>query len=117
MFHQNTSLERVEAAEVAVAVGYYSYRGHEDREIGFRTTLREYFPQVQLVEVIKGEDSSEAAYEATRELLQRRPTIAGIYNVAGGNPGGGNAILEARLPKRPLYITHEVHAETERLIG
>ena len=68
-FIAGRTLERVEAAEVAVVVGYYSYRGHEDREIGFRTTLREYFPNVQLVEVIKGEDSSEAAYEATRELL------------------------------------------------
>jgi LacI family transcriptional regulator len=53
MLHQNTSLERVQDAEVAVVVGYFSYRGHEDREIGFRTTLREYFPHVQLVEVIK----------------------------------------------------------------
>jgi LacI family transcriptional regulator len=115
-FIAGRTLERMEAAEVAVVVGYYSYRGHEDREIGFRTTLREYFPHVQLVEVIKGEDSSEAAYEATRELLQRRPTIAGIYNVAGGNQGVANAILEARLPKRSLYIAHEVNAETERLI-
>ena len=115
-FIAGRTLERVEAAEVAVVVGYYSYRGHEDREIGFRTTLREYFPNVQLVEVIKGEDSSEAAYEATRELLQCRPTIAGIYNVAGGNQGVAQALLEAQLPKRPLYIAHEVNAETERLI-
>jgi LacI family transcriptional regulator len=115
-FIAGRTLERVEAAEVAVVVGYYSYRGHEDREIGFRTTLREYFPHVQLVEVIKGEDSSEAAYEATREMLQRRPTIAGIYNVAGGNQGVANAILEAQLPKRSLFIAHEVNAETERLI-
>ena len=115
-FIAGRTLERVEAAEVAVVVGYYSYRGHEDREIGFRTTLREYFPRVQLVEVIKGEDLSEAAYEATRELLQRRPTIAGIYNVAGGNQGVAKALLEAQLPKRPLYIAHEVNAETEQLI-
>jgi len=115
-FIAGRTLERVEAAEVAVVVGYYSYRGHEDREIGFRTTLREYFPHVQLVEVIKGEDSSEAAYEATRELLQRRRTIAGIYNVAGGNQGVAQALLEAQLPKRPLYIAHEVNAETEHLI-
>ena len=45
-FIAGRTLERVEAAEVAVVVGYYSYRGHEDREIGFRTTLREYFPHV-----------------------------------------------------------------------
>ena len=38
-FIADRTLERVEAAEVAVVVGYCSYRGHEDREIGFRTTL------------------------------------------------------------------------------
>jgi LacI family transcriptional regulator len=115
-FIAGRTLERVEAAEVAVVVGYYSYRGHEDREIGFRTTLREYFPNVQLVEVIKGEDSSEAAYEAMRELLQRRPAIAGIYNVAGGNQGWRTPSWKRACPKRPLYIAHEVNAETERLI-
>jgi LacI family transcriptional regulator len=115
-FIAGRTLERVEGAEVAVMVGFYSYRGHEDLEIGFRTTLREYFPQVELVEVIKGEDSSEPAYAATRELLERRPAIAGIYNVAGGNQGVANALREARLPKRPFYIAHEVNAETERLI-
>ena len=50
------------------------------------------------------------------DLLQRRPTIAGIYNVAGGNQGVADALLEAQLPKRSLYIAHEVNAETERLI-
>jgi LacI family transcriptional regulator len=115
-FIAGRTLEGVQAAEVAVVVGYFSYRGHEDREIGFRTTLREYFPHVQLVEVIRGEDSPEAAHAATRELLQRRPAIAGIYNVAGANEGVAKAILEARGLKRPLYITHEVNADTEPLI-
>lgn len=115
-FIAGRTLEGVRAAEVAVVVGYFSYRGHEDREIGFRTTLREYFPRVQLAEVIRGEDSPEAAYEATRELLRRRPAIAGIYNVAGANQGVAKALLEARGRARPLYITHEVNADTEQLI-
>ena len=115
-FIAGCTLEPVQAPEVAVVVGYFSYRGHEDREIGFRTTLREYFPHVQLVEVIRGEDSPEAAYAATQELLQRRPAIAAIYNVAGANQGVAKALQEARGRKRPLYITHEVNADTEPLI-
>jgi ABC-type sugar transport system substrate-binding protein len=61
-----------------VLEGLKPQRVGDYREIGFRTTLRGYFPHVQLVEVIKGEDSPDAAYEATRELLQRRPAISGI---------------------------------------
>ena len=36
--------------------------------------------------------------------------------MAGGNQGVAQALLEAQLLKRPLYIAHEVNAETERLI-
>jgi LacI family transcriptional regulator len=115
-FIMGRNLERTPDAEVAVVIGYFAYRGHEDREIGFRTTLREYFPHVQLLEVIKGEDSPDVAYEATHELLQRRPTISGIYNVAGGNQGVAKAIMEAKLTRRPIHITHEVNADTEPLI-
>lgn len=61
-------------------------------------------------------NSPDVAYEATRELLQRRPAISGIYNVAGGNLGLAKAIVEAKLPKRPLHITHEVNSDTEPLI-
>jgi hypothetical protein len=31
-------------------------------------------------------------------------------------PQVANALLDARLPKRPLYIAHEVNPETEQLI-
>ena len=99
-FIAGRTLEQVEAAEVAVVVGYYSYRGHEDREIGFRTTLREYFPHVQLVEVIKGEDSSEAAYEATRGFTSatanhRRDLQRGGRQSGGGGRPPGSATAEA----------------------
>ena len=49
-------------------------------------------------------------------MLQRRPTIAGIYNVAGGNFGLARAIDEAGLDRRPLYIAHEVNEVTEPLL-
>jgi LacI family transcriptional regulator len=35
---------------------------------------------------------------------------------AGANQGVAKAILEARSLERPLYITHEVNADTEPLI-
>jgi LacI family transcriptional regulator len=109
-------LERAGEAKVAVVVGYFSYLCQEDREIGFRSLLRQRFPQIEIVEVIKGDDSREATYEAALRLLQNRRDIAGIYNVAGGNFGLAKAIDEARLDRRPLYITHEVNEVTEPLL-
>jgi LacI family transcriptional regulator len=97
-------------------VGYFSYLCQEDREIGFRSLLRQRFPQIEIVEVIKGDDSREATYAAALQLLRNRRDIAGIYNVAGGNFGLTRAIDEAGLDRRPLYITHEVNEVTEPLL-
>ena len=109
-------LERAGDAKVAVVVGYFSYLCQEDREIGFRSLLRQRFPQIEIVEVVKGDDSREATYEAALRLLKNRPDITGIYNVAGGNFGLAKAIEEARLDRRPLYIAHETNEVTEPLL-
>jgi LacI family transcriptional regulator len=110
------SLERVGEAKVAVVVGYFSYLCQEDREIGFRSLLRQRFPQIEIVEVIKGDDSREGTYTAALRLLKNRRDIAGIYNVAGGNFGLARAIAEAGLDRHPLYVAHEVNEVTEPLL-
>jgi len=45
-------LQRAKDAKVAVVVGYFSYLCQEDREIGFRSLLRQRFPEIEIVEVL-----------------------------------------------------------------
>ena len=56
--------------------------------------MRQQFESVEVLEVIKGEDSDEATYDAARKLLQTKPNIVGVYNVAGGNRGLAQALAE-----------------------
>jgi LacI family transcriptional regulator len=109
-------LEGRSGAQVAVVVGSSSYRCHEDREIGFRSIMRQQFTSVEVLEVIKGEDSDEATYDAARKLLQVKPNIVGVYNVAGGNRGLAQALAELHRAYRPVYITHELNRVTEPLL-
>jgi LacI family transcriptional regulator len=109
-------LEARSGAEVAVVVGSFSYRCHEDREIGFRSIMRQQFESVEVLEVIKGEDSDEATYEAALKLLRAKPNIVGVYNVAGGNRGLAQALGELQHTYRPVYITHELNRVTEPLL-
>jgi LacI family transcriptional regulator len=109
-------LEERSDAEVAVVVGSFSYRCHEDREIGFRSIMRQKFESIEVLEVIKGKDSDEATYDAVRKLLQVKPNIAGVYNVAGGNRGLAEALAELQRAHRPVYITHELNRVTEPLL-
>jgi LacI family transcriptional regulator len=109
-------LEERTGAQVAVVVGSFSYRCHEDREIGFRSIMRQQFEGIEVLEVIKGKDSDEATYDAVRKLLQIEPNIAGVYNVAGGNRGLAQALAELQRAHRPVYITHELNRVTEPLL-
>ena len=109
-------LEGRGGAQVGVVVGSFSYRCHEDREIGFRSIMRQQFESVEVLEVIKGEDSDEATYEAGRKLLQAKPNIVGVYNVAGGNRGLAQALSESRTAYRAVYVTHELNRVTEPLL-
>src|SRR3984893_11897732 len=102
-------------ASVAVVVGNVSYRCHEDREIGFRSLLRQKFSKIELLEVV-GNDSSEIAYDATLKLFATKPNLAGLYNVAGGNRGLAQALSDMKLTYRPIYITHELNQVTEPLL-
>jgi LacI family transcriptional regulator, galactose operon repressor len=109
-------LEGRSDAQVAVVVGSFSYRCHEDREIGFRSIMRQKFESIEVLEVLKGNDSDEATYDAVRKLLQVKPNIAGVYNVAGGNRGLAEALAELQRAHRPVYITHELNRVTEPLL-
>lgn len=109
-------LERESDTKVALVACNLSYRCWEDREIGFRALLRRRFPQIEIVEVVTEIDSPQAAYEAALGVLRQGRAVGGIYNVAGENRGLAQAIDETQLPRRPLYITHELDDATEPLL-
>jgi LacI family transcriptional regulator len=109
-------LQAHSSPDVAVVVATFSYTCHEDREIGFRSLLRQRFPNVNLVVVIKGADSGAATYEATKRFLDEHKKLDGIYNVAGGNEGLAAALREHNLTGRTIYVTHEVNRITQPLL-
>jgi len=109
-------LERESGAQVAIVASNLSYRCWEDREIGFRSLLRRRFPQIDIVEIVTESDSPQATCEAALRVLSDGRAVGGIYNVAGQNQGLAQAIREIRLPRRPLYITHELDEATEALL-
>lgn len=102
--------------KVAVVLGDYAFRCHEDREIGFRSQLRAANPEIEIAEAAKGEDSPEQTYLAVKRLLERHPDLGAIYNVAGGNLGLARALEERGLAGRILLVTHEANHITVPLL-
>jgi LacI family transcriptional regulator len=104
------------ACEVALFAGSLSYRGHEEREIGFRRLLAEEFGHLRIVELREVRDDLELGYREAKDLLTSRPGLGGIYNIGAGNRGIARALEEAGRSREVVFIGHELTEHTRRLL-
>jgi LacI family transcriptional regulator len=102
--------------EVVVVSGLHSFIGHEEREMGFRAVLQERFPACRLVAVVETRERQEKAGALVRELFQRHPGIAGVYNVSTGNRAIAEALARLDLGRHVTFITHELTPERRALL-
>jgi LacI family transcriptional regulator len=107
------------AGSVLLFLGSRSYRGHEEREIGFRQVLEDEFPRLSVIEVPDTRDDIAKARRETLAMLRRRDGIVGIYNIAAGNRGIVDALTEARPARKPVFVAHELteHSRTALVAG
>lgn len=102
--------------EVALFAGSLSYRGHEEREMGFRHILADEFPNLRAVELREVRDDLERSYREARRLLAAHPGLRGIYNIGAGNRGIAKALEEAGRAHEVVFIGHELTEHTRRFL-
>ncbi len=100
------------SAEVALFAGSLSYRGHEEREMGFRHVLAEDFPSLEIVELRETRDAEDRAFDEAAALLEARPGLAAIYNIGGGNVGIARALKAAGRVGDVVFIAHDLTEAT-----
>lgn len=102
--------------KVALFAGSLSYRGHQEREMGFRHILHEEFPGLEIVELREMLDDREKAAAETQALLDRHPDLAAIYNVGGGSAGIGRTLRARGLSDKIVMVGHEATAGNKALL-
>ncbi|MGZ2443944.1 LacI family transcriptional regulator [Sinorhizobium medicae] len=102
--------------KIALFAGSLSYRGHEEREMGFRHVVSEEFPHLEVVELREIRDDRARALTETRSLLQRHPDLAGIYNIGAGNSGIGEALMESGGARNVIFVGHELTENSKQLL-
>src|SRR5690606_2755928 len=85
--------------KVALFAGSLSYRGHEEREMGFRHILAEEFSNLEVIDLTEVRDDNERAYQAAKTHLEEHPAIGAIYNIGAGNRGIARALEEKGLAR------------------
>ncbi len=96
---------------VGQLVGSRRYLGHENREMGFQSYMRDAAPDLTLVEPRVFLDDPDIAEDATRDLIECTPDIVAIHHVGGGASG----VIEAvrRSDRELFFISHERSASAE----
>lgn len=99
------------SGNIALIAGSFTYRGHQEREAGFRRILLEDFSRLRIVGAREGQDETALTYQQALELLDLNPKLAGIYNIGGGSAGVAQALIE-RKRTNIVFIAHELNAST-----
>lgn len=102
--------------KVAVIIGGHRWSGHELRETGFRSYLREFAPELQILETMINLETRQLTREALLHLLDREPDLAGVYVAGGGMEGAITALREARPPEAVTLIVNELTPESRQAL-
>ncbi|HEY8577519.1 MAG TPA: LacI family DNA-binding transcriptional regulator [Devosia sp.] len=106
-----------EAGKVVVFVGSYRFHGHEMREIGFRSYLREAAPRLSVMETQVSLEDGALAHEATLDLMRRHPDLVAIYVAGGGTEGVINALREEKLGGNIALVCNELNPFTHAALA
>jgi LacI family transcriptional regulator len=98
--------------KIAVFIGGTRWHGHELRETGFRSYLREHAPTFQVLDTLVNLETRQLTYEATLDLLGRHPDLRGIYCAGGGMEGAIAALQETRAAGEVALVVNELTPES-----
>ncbi|MCO6049031.1 LacI family DNA-binding transcriptional regulator [Mesorhizobium sp. RP14(2022)] len=92
-----------EPGKIAILVGSHRFHGHELREIGLRSFLREHAPDFAVLETLVNDESMEKTETLLRDLLAETDDLVGVF-LAGGGTAGAARITASLPPERRLAL-------------
>lgn len=101
--------------KVAVFIGSPSYRGHEEREMGFRSILAGEFSDMSIAGLAEISDDRDRAYSETLRILETGG-VSAIYNIGSGNQGIARALRESGRAQEILFIGHDLTDATRLML-
>lgn len=98
--------------KVMILCHHIGFQAHAERIRGLTDHLAAEVPHLELAEIVRGGDDPVVSEAKLREAFKRHPETVGIYNAGAGNRGVVAAMKADILPRRPIFIGHELTAFT-----
>jgi LacI family transcriptional regulator, galactose operon repressor len=102
-------------SRILVALSRSVFRGEEEREIGFRSAIRERWPHRHLAEITDSDGLDTSVYELALDALDRHPDIEAVYSIGGGNRAILGAFDARQRPCR-AFIAHDLDRDNRDLL-
>jgi len=102
-------------SRVLVALSRSVFRGEEEREIGFRSAIRERWPDRALAEITDSDGLDSSVYRLALGVLDRHDDIEAVYSIGGGNRAILDAFDTRRRPCR-AFIAHDLDRDNRELL-
>ncbi len=92
---------------VVVLCNHLGFQSHAARLDGLKDQLAQ-TSALSVAEVVEGGDDPLRSEVRLKEAFRRNPNTVAVYNVGAGNRGVVAAIKADILPRRPIFIGHEL---------
>ena len=104
--------------EVLVTRGDGSFRGEDEREMGFRTALRQLDPARRLVEVVLSDGDDAQHRDRVTDALSGHPDLCAVYSLYsfGSNRTTVDAFGAAGRHPR-VFVAHDLDADNRALLA
>ena len=104
-----------EPGKVLVTLSRGSFRGEEEREMGFRSTLRRLAPDRSVVELAETDGLDTTMHGQALAALAADPAVNAVYSIGGGNSAIVQAFADLDRPYR-CFVAHDLDADNLALL-
>ena len=101
---------------IALFSGALAYRGHEEREMGFRHILADEYPHLTLLRTQEVRENDDTAFEILTEMVRSETKFSAVYSIGYGSMGIARALVEMGLARDVVFIAHELHPESRKYL-
>lgn len=103
-------------ANIGVISGSHSIWGHRMRLNGFLDELNKNWPFLKVLHTIDGQDDNDLTYQATKQMLQKNPSIDALCFLTAGLEGAMRAIQEINFSHTKRIIAFDQTPINQQLL-
>jgi len=102
--------------KVLLLLGGHRFHGHSLRETGFRTYMREYAPDFEVMDALINLETRRLTYELLMDTISHHQDLVGLYCIGGGMEGAIEALQEAGKGDEIISLVNELTPESRQAL-